>query len=188
MPTSFETTPRPIAKPSDNLPTESQTGAKVIQRHSPKTHPGRLPPIDEEKIAKLERCFRIGTKVEEALSYAGVSGSTFYRRCKDDLSFRERMRAARAEYFVLLKDSVAKQAIVRGDGKLAHDVLKSVQPDVYGKEAQPVNVTQFFQQTNIYTTDRAKLDELSTQELMEIANAPAEVIEVEPKEITPLEL
>ena len=184
MPTSFETkkAPRPIAKPSDNPSTKEQTGVTPIRSKNPG---GRPTLISEDKVKKLEEAFRIDSTVEQACLFAEISERIFYNRCKADPTFLQRMRAAQAYYHVLLKDSVAKQAITRKDGSLALKVLERIESKKYGKDPEVQNVTQFFQQTNIYTSDRSKLDELSTQELLDIVNAPPEVIDVE---ATPLQL
>lgn len=64
--------------------------------------------ITDELVNKLESIFKIGGTVEEACSYALISGPTYYKLTKQDQTFLRKMQAAQHYADVAAKNVVVK--------------------------------------------------------------------------------
>ena len=64
---------------------------------------GRPLKIDDECVAKLIEAFHIDCTIEEACWYAWIDRATFYRRCKADEGFCNKMRTAMQYPFLKAK-------------------------------------------------------------------------------------
>ncbi len=87
----------------------------------------------EEILQKLERYFRIDCTDEEACSQAGIAPTIYYNELKANAQFRERIEAAQALPFVLMKQTVM-HAVKNKDANAALKWLKNRQNSRYNEK------------------------------------------------------
>lgn len=72
---------------------------------------GRPKIITDDTISKLIEVFKIGSTDTSACAYAGISRDTYYRRCKEDQVFSDKMEQAK-NYAIIAARHVVTNAIV----------------------------------------------------------------------------
>lgn len=94
---------------------------------------------DEQVIKRLESVFAMDWTVAEACRYAGISETTYYRRCEDE-EFNWRMQAAQQVPFLKARRGLMKN-IAREDIRAIDIFLKKRDPRYKDKAEVDVSAT-----------------------------------------------
>lgn len=88
---------------------------------------GRPLSINEDKTRELEELFRVGSTVEQACNYAGISTPTFYDMLSRSVEFANRMSHAQSFINVEAKRVIADDIVNNHEVKTSLEYLKATE-------------------------------------------------------------